>query len=383
MFFGRLAVARRFRLLVAGGGTGGHITPGLAVVEAVRKRTRDPCVLWVGVQGRREEDMVPRFDIPLKTMRLRGLERSVKFSSLYKNMCTTISWLTFTPVRQALTIIREFKPDFVLATGGYVCAPVVIAARIEGIQRWLLEQNSIPGLTVRKLAGMVNGVGVAYEITRQYLSKKARVELVGNPVLESVLTASRTKGIVDFDLKHNKKTLLIMGGSLGSDTLNASIRDLLILDQSGGFLKNWQIIHAIGSKKYENYVNTVPSSPDYHPFPFLYNVPLALAAADLVVCRGGAMTLSEITGRGLPSIIVPWPGAVRDHQTMNARVLAEAGAAYLVSENEFSGIRLADMIQSINTSPGCLRTMAFKARDLGKPDAADRMVDFMLSTDLS
>jgi UDP-N-acetylglucosamine--N-acetylmuramyl-(pentapeptide) pyrophosphoryl-undecaprenol N-acetylglucosamine transferase len=376
-------VARRFRLLVAGGGTGGHITPGLAVIEAVRRRIREPAILWVGVKGRREEDMVPRHNIHLRTLELRGLEREFRPLSVYRNFCTALNWLTFKPVRKALTILREFKPDFALATGGYVCAPIVIAARMEGIQCWILEQNSIPGLTVRKLANRVDGVGIAYEVTRKHLSSRARIEFIGNPVLRSVLTASKKDGIVEFGLKVTRKTLFVMGGSLGSETLNTAIRDLLKIDQDAGFLNNWQIIHVTGSNKYERFIRTVPDRPNYHPFPFLYNAPKALAAADLVICRGGAMTLAEVTARGLPSIIVPWPGAVRDHQTMNAVALEEAGAAWLVREANLSGIYLADMIRSFNARPGSLSKMALRARDLGRPDAADRMVDFMLTRDYS
>jgi UDP-N-acetylglucosamine--N-acetylmuramyl-(pentapeptide) pyrophosphoryl-undecaprenol N-acetylglucosamine transferase len=378
---GRLNVSKTFRLLVTGGGTGGHITPGLAVVEAVRKRIRHPKVLWVGVRGRREEDMVPRFDIPLTTLQLRGFERSIGLKAGWRNVATILSWMSLRPVWQARSIIHSFAPDFVLGTGGYVCAPVMIAAKLAGIPAWLLEQNSMPGLTVRLLARWVDGVATAYDMTRSRLSSRACVELIGNPVLNKIITADKKTGIEEFELDPAKKTLLVIGGSLGSEVLNRTIRDLMLLDRNGVILKNWQILHAVGPGKYETFIKTVTVRPGYHPHPFIYKTHLALAAADLVICRAGAMTLAEITARGVPSIIIPWPGAVRDHQTTNARVLDRAGAAYVLPETDVSGIRIADIIQSFNAHPSRLGIMAQKARELGKPDAAERMVDLMLSGD--
>ncbi len=329
---------KSFRLLVAGGGTGGHITPGIAVVEAVRKRIQRLKVLWVGVHGRREEDMVPRFDIPLTTLRLRGLERSMRPRALYRNIGTSMKWMTLRPVCQAHSILKDFEPDFVLGTGGYVCAPVMVAARILRVRSWILEQNSVPGLTVRLLARWVDGVGVAYEISRDLLPASACVELIGNPVLDTILTADRHSGIREFGLSPERKTLLVVGGSLGSEALNSTIRDLMSLDKNNTILSNWQILHAVGQNKYPDFIKQIPLSPHYFPVPFIYNAPAALAAADLVMCRAGAMTLAEITARGVPSIVVPWPGAVRDHQTTNARALDQAGAAILIPESELSGI---------------------------------------------
>lgn len=372
---------KSFRLLIAGGGTGGHITPGVAVLEAVKRRVPRVRALWVGVEGRREEDMVPRFGIPLTTMRLRGLERSMRPGAMYRNIKTGLTWLTLKPVLEARTIIREFDPDFVLGTGGYVCAPVMVAARWMGIRSWILEQNSAPGFTVRRLARWVDGVGIAYEITRDRLPGNAPVVLVGNPVLQTILTARREAGIAEFGLEADRKTLLVMGGSLGSVALNNAVKELLAIDQKSGILNNWQVLHAVGQKKYEPYMKHVSPRPCYYPHPFIYNAPVALAASDLVMCRGGAMTLAEVTARGIPSIVVPWPGAVRDHQTTNARSLDQAGASILVPETELTGVRLAEIFRSFQVHPQRLADMATRAKALGRPDAAERIADFILAGD--
>lgn len=325
--------------------------------------------------------MVPRFDIPLTTLQLRGLERSIRPGAVCRNMGTALQWFLMRPVRQAYSIIRDFEPDFVLGTGGYVCAPVMIAARMQHIRSWILEQNSAPGLTVRLLSRWVDGIAIAYEVSRDQLPSRACVELIGNPVLDSILSADRQTGIREFGLSGDKKTLLVVGGSLGSEALNSAVRDLLALDKNQTILQNWQILHAVGQNKYEDYIKEIVPKPNYHPLPFIYNAPFALAAADLVMCRAGAMTLAEITARGVPSIIVPWPGAVRDHQTTNARALDQAGAAILIPERDLSGMRIGEIIRSLTAHPTRLDIMANSARQMGRPDAAERMADYILAGD--
>jgi len=372
---------KTFRLMITGGGTGGHITPGIAVIEALRQRVPRLKVLWVGVEGRKEEDILPRCKIPLVTMKLRGLERSYKLGAIFRNFKTALTWLTFRPVWEASRIIKEFEPDFVLGTGGYVCAPIMIAAKLRKIKTWILEQNSVPGLAVRLLSRVVDTVGIAYEMTRDLLPSNAVVELVGNPVLSTIITADRDAGMEEFKLESRLKTLLVMGGSLGSLALNNAVRDMLKVDSDGMILKDWQIIHAVGQHKFEHFMKDMPDYEHYHTYPFIYNAPLALAASDLVICRAGAMTLAEITARGVPSIVVPWPGAVRDHQTTNARALDQAGAAILIPESDLSGMRLADVVRSFNKFPQRLSKMAENALSLGQPDAAHRIADFIMAED--
>ncbi len=369
----------RLRLLVTGGGTGGHISPGIAVIEALRMRSQGMRVLWVGVRGRREEDIVPRSQIPLRTIRLSGLERSIKPTAILRNIGTAVNWITLLPILKARRIIQEFEPDFILGTGGYACAPVIIAARWLGVRCWLLEQNSVPGLTVRWLSRIVDGVGIAYENTRWMLPKNIRIETVGNPISRSVLSTTHEEGIDEFNLDPFLKTLLVIGGSLGSETLNRAVRELLEISSDGQAYAGWQILHSVGQHKYEHYMRNLRATPNYHPLPYIYRSDAALAAADLVLCRGGAMTLAEITARGVPSIIVPWPGAVRNHQYTNARTLADSGAAILYLDKEISGIKVASVLRELGDSPERLERMGKQSRLLGKPDAADRVANLILS----
>jgi UDP-N-acetylglucosamine--N-acetylmuramyl-(pentapeptide) pyrophosphoryl-undecaprenol N-acetylglucosamine transferase len=367
------------RLLIAGGGTAGHITPGLAVVEALKQRTADLRILWIGVSGRKEEDLVPKYNIPLQTMQLRGLERSISPGSFVRNTITAMQWLLGLPVWRARGVIREYQPDFVLSTGGYVCAPVAAAARIMGIRSWILEQNAIPGLTVKLLARIADGVGIAYESTRILLPKTAHIELVGNPISEYVLKTTKAAGISEYNLDPELKTLLVTGGSLGSETLNRAIIEMLKINAKKSHLNQWQILHSSGERKYKDVRSNTPQKNNYHLHPYLYRPDAALAAADLVLCRGGAMTLAEITARGVPAIVVPWPGAVNNHQLANAKALQEDGACVMIRENELTGLRLASIIAEMTDYPEKLVIMAEKSKNHGKPDAAGKVADIILS----
>ncbi len=363
------------RLMIAGGGTAGHITPGTAVVEAMRRRSMPHDILWIGVSGRAEEDLVPRADIPLRTLHLKGLERSLSLSGILRNAWTAIDWITMRPLLSARRLIREFRPDLVLGTGGYVCAPVLTAARLMNIPTLILEQNSVPGLTVRLLSRWVDRVGIAYPDSGCLLKGRS-VSCVGNPISNSIVTADRAEGIRMFNLDPARRTLLVIGGSLGSTVLNDAVAGYLSL--RGTDDHGWQILHSVGRNKFDAYMRRTPSFAEYHPHAYIYAPALALAAADLVLCRAGAMTLAELTARGVPAIVVPWPGAVRDHQTTNAKTLARAGAAIMIRESELSGATLSDTITSFNSDSERLVRMAEASRKLGNPRAADDVLDIVL-----
>ncbi len=370
---------KQFRLIVTGGGTGGHITPGLAVIDALKARIPGLRILWVGVRGRREEDLVPRHNIPLQTMNLRGLERSFKPGAIIRNFTTGLSWAMMLPVLRARKIIQDFQPDCILGTGGYVCAPVMVAGKLMGIRTWILEQNSVPGLAVKVLSRLVDGVGIAFDVTRSMLPVSAPVEFVGNPVTRKVLEATREEGIREFNLNPRLKTLLVMGGSLGSTALNNAVLELLKRSSDGLAYEGWQIIHSVGLNKFNTFMGNCPDSPRYSPLNFIYETHAALAGADLILCRAGAMTLAEITARGLPGIVVPWPGAVRNHQYTNAQALSVKEAAILIPETELSGAKLAGILRDFREFPGRLEKMANASRSLSRPDAAETIADLILA----
>ena len=368
----------QFRIIITGGGTGGHITPGLAIVDSLREKVPNLRVIWVGVEDRREEDIVPRHGISLTTMKLDGFARSLTPKAIFKNLKILFNWLLLLPVIRARRIIVEFQPDVVLGTGGYVCAPMLVAARFMGIKTWILEQNSIPGLTVKILSRFVDVVGIAYENSRRELPAVASVELLGNPVMKSLLSATREEAFQEFNLDPALKTLFVIGGSLGSVVLNDAVLELVNLGGSGQAIKGWQIIHATGQTKFNAVQSKAPIMPNYHAVPYVYRAELAYAAADLILCRGGAMTLAEITARGVPAVIVPWPGAVRNHQHTNALALAENHAAVMISELDLTGVKLAGILHEFHRHPERLKKMAMQSKLLGRPHAAEKIADLLI-----
>ena len=380
MFGWELMKKKEFRLLVAGGGTGGHITPGLAVIESLRKRPIHLRLLWVGVTNRQEADIVPRYNIPLQCMSLKGLNRSIAPRAVYQNSKSAINWLLLRPIMKSIKIIKDFEPDFILGTGGYVCAPIIVAGWLLGKPRWLLEQNSVPGLTVRMLSRFVDTVGIAYDSSRDLLPNSANIQLVGNPVMSKTLSMTREDGMEKFKLDPNKRTLLVIGGSLGSAALNNAVWELLSSFYDKSFMNQWQIIHSIGKGKYKNMDVTFQKFERYKPYPFLYEPEYAMAAADLVLCRAGAMTLAEITAKGLTSIIVPWPGAVRNHQYTNAQAMVSSGAAMMITEDSLGGYSLAETLKKLTNSKDKLDHMSQQSQAIGHPGAADNLADKILGS---
>lgn len=368
---------RVFRLLITGGGTAGHITPGIAVVEAIRGRKINHQIRWIGVKGRAEEDLVPRANIELLTIQVNGLERSIKPGSIIRNTRTILDWMILRPLRTGLKLLESFRPDVVLGTGGYVCVPILFAARFLGIPTMILEQNSVPGLSVRLFARFADAVGIAYPDSASMLPAH-KVILVGNPILKSVMNADRNTAMTEFDLNPKLRTILVIGGSLGSEQLNQAVRRFLELRAMHETLDSWQMIHSVGKNKFPDFMKTIQPSKTYHPFPYIYNPAMALAASDLVVCRAGAMTLAEITARGLPAIIVPWAGAVRNHQYTNAQSLAESGAALMIPDHTFSGDVLFEKFQELEGDADRLQEMAQASRRMGKPEAAEIVLDCVL-----
>jgi len=372
----------QFRLVITGGDTVGHINSGIAVIESLQRRIKRLRVLWIGLKGSWEEDIVPRHQIIFRTLQIKSMERSFHPASILRDLKSIVAWSSGKHVINARRMLKEFEPDFVLGIGGSICIPVIIAATLMKKRCWILEQNSAPDFTVKLLSRIVDGVGIAYESTRRLLPLSAPVELTGNPILKRWLETSREEGAAEFGLDPSCKTLLVIGGSSGSTSLNNAVMELLKISLDGRAYEGWQIIHSVGREKYEKFMTRVNNIPRYFPHEFIYRVDRAFSAADLVVCRGGAMTLTEVTARGLPAIVVPWPGANKNHQYMNARTLADAGAVILINEEKFSGIKIATLLRDFRDNPARLTKVAEQSRREGKPDAAERVADFILAGEM-
>jgi len=356
------------KVIISGGGTGGHIYPALTIARAIND-IEPSDILFVGTEQGLEADIVPKEGFPFATVHAGGIERRLTLGNLRALL------KTFAGLFESLAVIRRFRPDVVIGTGGYVCGPVLLTASLLGIPAIIQEQNVIPGVTNRILARFVGRIAVGYaEAAKNFGADKDKVVVTGNPVRPEVLTAAREDGLRDLGLSPGKLTILVAGGSRGARSINTAMADVHARFAGRPEI---QILHATGSGEYNNIVGLlsgkgidVAKTGNISIVPYLYNMPQALAAADLAVFRAGAIGLAELTARGIPAVLVPYPYAAENHQEFNARVLESRGAALVIRDADLSGPRLADAIEALLGDPARLAAMAKASKELGRPKAA-------------
>ncbi|MDQ2866552.1 MAG: UDP-N-acetylglucosamine--N-acetylmuramyl-(pentapeptide) pyrophosphoryl-undecaprenol N-acetylglucosamine transferase [Candidatus Eremiobacteraeota bacterium] len=344
-----------------GGGTGGHLYPAIAVADALRESS-DAVIDFVGVAGRLESTIVPKAGYRLHTVRSAPLDRSFSLKSLGTaaiNVCG---------VAQSIGALWRLRPSIVVATGGYVCFPVVLAARIlTSIRRMdcriaLLEPNAKPGLTNRLLAPLVDEVWGAFAHSNGRFSRK--YVHTGIPVRAALRTlGARAEACSRLGLSPSRRTLLAMGGSQGARSINDSVASLLA---SGGLPPDWQVVLITGEREYGR-VRALLGRDDPAVRPYLDDLGDAYAAADLILARAGASTIGELIALRKPSILVPYPHAAEDHQRHNAAILDQAGAAIMVDDRDLVDGKLGAILTDA-TSPARLRALSFAAARLGDVD---------------
>ncbi len=357
------------KIVVSGGGTGGHIYPALALIKEIRKLNPSAEFLYIGTEKGLESNIVTREGIPFKTIHITGFKRKLSF----ENIKTITRFLK--GVQDSKKFIKEFKPDVVIGTGGYVCGPVVYAASKLHIPTIIHEQNSIPGLTNKFLSRYVDKVAICFEEAGQFFPKE-KVILTGNPRASEVIDKDGSKGRESVGLNSSQKSVLLVGGSRGAKPLN----DAFLSALSEVKEKNYQFLYVTGEVHYDNVLNRVKAvgNPDNVIIrPFIHNMPDVLAGVDLVVARAGATTLAELTALGLPSILVPSPYVTNNHQEKNARSLSDKGAAILRLERDLTGSQLIKDIDSILLNPLKLEEMKKASSEIGIPDAASRLYNVM------
>ncbi|WP_026692121.1 undecaprenyldiphospho-muramoylpentapeptide beta-N-acetylglucosaminyltransferase [Peribacillus kribbensis] len=357
------------KIAVSGGGTGGHIYPALALIREIKKRDKNASFLYIGTENGLESNIVPREDIPFKSIHITGFKRKVSF----ENIKTVLRFLKGT--RDSKRMLREFKPDVVIGTGGYVCGPVVYAAAKLGVPTIIHEQNSIPGLTNKFLSRYVDKIAVCFEEARPFFPE-GKTQLTGNPRASEVVNYKGKSGITALGLDPAKKTVLIFGGSRGARPINNAV--IKTLGELRG--KPYQILYITGDVHYESILKETElhSNPENVVIkPFVHNMPELLPGIDLAVTRSGATTLAELTALGIPSILIPSPYVTENHQEKNARALSNEGAAELILEKDLTGGSLVNAIDSIILDPSRLMEMKQAAKKMGVPDSADRLYTLM------
>ncbi|WP_425060775.1 UDP-N-acetylglucosamine--N-acetylmuramyl-(pentapeptide) pyrophosphoryl-undecaprenol N-acetylglucosamine transferase [Sporomusa carbonis] len=366
------------RMIISGGGTGGHIYPAITIAKEVAKLAKNSEILFVGTKHGLEADIVPKEGFNFATIEVRGLERRLS----WQNVRTIIS--TIGSVWSSAKIIKDFKPDVVIGTGGYVCGPVLLAASLLKIPTLIQEQNVIPGITNKILARFVDKIAVGYAEAERCFGryKPQQIVFTGNPIRPEVMSATRQEGQLALQLDANKLTLLVVGGSRGARSINNAMLDVY---QHFAGSQRIQILHVTGQNEYNSIVGNIKQSGidisnagNIIIKPYLYNMPLALGAADLAVFRAGAVGLAELTARGIPAILIPYPYAAENHQEFNARALEKQGAAVVIADKELTGAKLTKTIETLLNNPAMLSDMAKKSRELGRPQAAEAIARLAL-----
>ena len=355
-------------ILFTCGGTAGHINPAVALARLFQERNPGCQVLFVGADGGMETKLVPQEGFDLKTVTISSFYRSLSPAALKHNFGTLVNLNRSR--KQAASILDEFKPDLVVGTGGYASYPVVKAAAKRGIPTAVHESNAVPGLTTRTLSKVVDVVMVGFEDSRAHYDDPGKVVVTGTPVRGDFFRYTRQEARAQLGLTDDKPLLLSFFGSLGADVMNGYMSAFFRLEEKAGF--PFHHIHGAG-RNYETMKADCPDSPYLDLRPYIYDMPLECAAADLVICRAGASTIAELTAIAKPAILVPSPNVTADHQTKNAKTLSKYGGAVLLPETECSGQRLYEEASAILADPKRRDEMIRALTQQSIPDAAEQI----------
>ncbi|WP_430973270.1 undecaprenyldiphospho-muramoylpentapeptide beta-N-acetylglucosaminyltransferase [Sunxiuqinia rutila] len=360
----------KLKVIISGGGTGGHIFPALAIANEIKAQVPEVDILFVGAQGKMEMERVPIAGYPIIGLPVIGLPRKLSLKLF------SFVWFLFVSMLKARKIVRDFKPDVVVGVGGFASGPVLKAASRKGIPTILQEQNSYAGKTNKWLAKRVKKICVAYPNMEKYFPKW-RIVLTGNPFRQTLLNkVDKQVAYKTFGLSEGKPVILVMGGSLGARTLNESIlKNLDLISKSGV-----QIIWQSGSFYYKEILERFNGQlrKNIHLYEFLSQMDLAYAAADLVISRAGASTISEICLLGKASVLVPSPNVAEDHQTKNAMALVENDAAEMVKDFE-AVKKLFPVALELVQNEERLKTLSENSLKMAKPNATADIVEVILN----
>lgn len=356
-----------YRLIISGGGTGGHIFPALAIANAIKERHPDAEILFVGAEGRMEMTRVPEAGYKIIGLWISGLQRKLTWSNL------SFPFKLISSYFKAGKIIKEFKPQVVIGTGGYASGPIMLAATKYKIPALIQEQNSYAGLTNKRLGNKVQRVCVAYQGMEKYFPK-GKLIFTGNPVRKDIidLEVKREKALLQFAFDANEKTLLILGGSLGARTINESV--LAHIDKL--IDAKVQVIWQTGKMYYES-VRAQVNNKDLRKIrihDFLKQMDLAYAASDVVISRAGALAISELCLAKRPAILVPSPNVAEDHQTKNALALVNEQAALMIKDAD-AGAQLIDTALKLLYDESQCQKLAANIARLGRPNATEQIVN--------
>lgn len=335
------------KIVIAAAGTGGHINPGIAIANKIKEKEPNSEFIFIGTNRGLENDLVPRAGYELKTIDAHGIERKLTVKNV-KNL-----YATYKSIGEAKKILGEFRPDVVIGTGGYICVPVVIAAKKLNIPVVLHESNAFPGIAVKLFRKKADKILVGFEDAKNRLENANNVVVTGNPIKIKKLDlgeAEKTKIKNELGIKTSKPIVLVFGGSQGAQSINRSFMEIIVNKKN----KNYQIVWAAGPGQFDEIKNKLQEvNVDINHIenvkivPYIYNMEEVMNMCDLVVCRSGAMTITEVSVVGKPAIFIPFPYATENHQEYNARVLEKVGAAKIILDKDLNSESLESTIDAM------------------------------------
>lgn len=362
------------RVLMTGGGTGGHVNPALAISNTIRDNIPGSEIVFVGTERGLENTLVPKAGYELHHVDARGFRRSLSLKNLAYNARS--AYLAATSPVKAKKLVREFQPDIVIGTGGYACWPVLVAAAKMGIPTAVHESNAVPGLAVRKLESKVDRVFVNFAVSADALTHKEKIMHVGCPLLGTFGTITRADARKQLGIPADCFYIVSFGGSLGARRMNSAAVELM-----KGYVKDHpavRIIHATGEDNYAEAYEEFSAAglegcENVEFVKYIYDMPLRMAAADLVVSRSGAITLSELSRQGKAALLIPSPNVTDNQQYKNAKVLADGGAAVLVEEKDLGGGRIIEEVAALIEAPARIDSMSRAIRAFS-PENANKLI---------
>ena len=363
-------------ILFTCGGTAGHINPAVALARMFRERDNAQ-ILFVGADGGMEIRLVPKEGFTLRTVTITNFRRSLSPAAIGHNVGTLVNMVKSDG--QAKRILKEFKPDLVVGTGGYASYPVVKAAAKQGIPTAVHESNAVPGLTTKALSKVADVVMVGFDESRGHYDDPGKVVVTGTPVRGDFFRRTRAEARRELGFDDDRPLLLSYWGSLGAEVMNGYMAEFLRLECERG--QSFRHIHGAGRDFAQMTQTLAESGVSRHPHPgvevreYIYDMPLVMAAADLVLCRSGASTISELTAIAKPSVLVPSPNVTADHQTKNAQILAQAGGAVLLPERECSGEKLYETVAQLLQNGERRAQMSRKLSAMSIPDANEKIYE--------
>lgn len=361
------------RVVIAAAGTGGHINPGIAIANKIMEKEPQSKIIFIGTGRGLEKDLVPRAGYELKTVEAYGINRKINLDNI-KRLCKTIK-----AVGQAKKILKEFNPDIVIGTGGYICASVCMAANQLKIPIILHESNAFPGVAVKVMAKKANEILLGFEEAKERISNARKIVVTGTP---TKVNSNRLSDEQKYNLKQEMKlkqdlpVVLFFGGSQGAQSINNAILGII----ENKLNEKYQIVWAVGPGNYDEVKEKlriknidIDNIENTKILPYIYNMQEVMEMSDLVVCRSGAMTITEIATIGKPAIFIPYPFATENHQEYNAKVLEKVGAAKIILDKELNFTKLNNTINNIVKDTETLKTMGESAKRVARADVEENI----------